>query len=66
MNGKAWQQRVIVEAHQLRQKIESLHAFMLTSVFEQLDVRDKDLMRAQQALMRSYLRILDERIERFT
>jgi hypothetical protein len=61
-NMEAYHKRVMEEKYELESKIEKLVAFILTSIFEKLPEKEKDLLLRQEKVMREYADILDQRI----
>ena len=60
-----WQQRVVDERDQLKERLEKLRAFFKTAQFEKLDEDGQRVMRQQAVFMGEYLSILDYRISKF-
>jgi hypothetical protein len=55
---------LLIEAHELTNKIAALNNFMITNEFSMLNRKDKDLLYKQQRAMSCYLQILDKRLDR--
>lgn len=62
---EAWQERVALEAEELRDKHAKLAAFLLTGKFRELPLVDRMLLRRQLFVMTDYLSILSDRMVRF-
>lgn len=61
----AWQQRVVDEAGELRERLDKLNKFMDSGGHKLLPDADADLLVRQRTHMTLYLEVLDERIARF-
>jgi crAss001_48 related protein len=60
------QERVFVESKELREKLMKLTAFISgNEAFGKLDAKGQSLLLEQREVMRQYLDILCERIDRF-
>lgn len=59
------QQRVLDEAHELKQKVQKLNAFVDTTTFENLEAEERTLLCKQLNLMVQYFNVLELRIARF-
>lgn len=59
------QNRVMVEAAELADKVEKLTAFTVTPMFDRLDPDEQGRLRTQLVAMRTYGNILGERIAAF-
>ena len=59
-----WQDRVIAEEKELAEKIERLHAFLLSD--PQIDDAEAGLLRQQLECMPPYLAVLRKRIKEFS
>lgn len=59
------QQRVVEERQALNVKHVALIAFGTTPLFQKIDAAERDRLTRQEAVMRQYLAILDERIAAF-
>jgi len=60
------QQRVIDEANELGVKISALDVFVnLNPIFQKLEIDESERLRHQRFIMKSYFKILKERIENF-
>ncbi len=62
---KEYQQRVIKELDELKDKITKLGVFICTITYAELEIIEQHLLRRQQRTMIEYARILNERIELF-
>lgn len=62
---EAWQQRVVDEAKELKEKLDKLLSYQDTEAFEKLPVQDKMLLLNQAHCMLSYQFYLNQRIQRF-
>jgi hypothetical protein len=62
---KAYQERVFVEASELREKVVALREFMDGDLFCDISCRDQILLHNQEDLMSRYLNILRERTDNF-
>ena len=60
-----WQKRVIEERDALQEKVDKLVAFTSTNLFYQQGYVTRVQMNEQLTHMRSYLDVLDQRIEAF-
>lgn len=60
-----WQQRVIAEKAQLKDRLTKLSAFVEGEAFQNLSLLDQNLLREQKQLMERLDRVLWERIARF-
>lgn len=60
-----YQKRVVMEKHNLEEKIERLSFFISGHAFSKLDDIDQALLKQQLDFMTGYLGTLDRRIERF-
>ena len=61
------QQRIVEERNELATKLGNLQEFTQTNQkFTTLPHIDKELLKAQEALMMAYLKVLNRRIARFT
>jgi hypothetical protein len=60
------QQRVIEEANELGVKIEALDVFVNSNpIFHKLEINESERLRHQRFIMKSYFKILKERIDSF-
>jgi hypothetical protein len=59
------QERVVVEKHELDEKLDKLGAFLTGKIMHTLPDDEQARLRRQYALMRDYSSILQERIEHF-
>lgn len=57
-----YQQRVIDEANELRDKTEKLGEFFHTETFRNLDVAEQDRLEVQFDIMMSYRTVLRQRV----
>lgn len=57
-----WQERLIDEERELREKLKKLEVFNRSKRFEGLEM-GRDLLLLQESAMREYLNILNRRIE---
>lgn len=62
---KAHEKRIVDEQQELSKKLEALTTFIGSKKFEDLEPRDRSLLRAQSRHMRQYCRVLGQRIKRF-
>ncbi len=62
---KPWQERAVEEKRQLRLRLTALQAFLETPAFQDLSMREQDLLVEQEALMECYETILSDRIRLF-
>jgi hypothetical protein len=62
---EAWQQRIIDEYDQLKERTNKLEAFRADELWDELDLVDQTLMESQYLFMVGYGNILEKRIERF-
>src|SRR5215469_7111080 len=60
-----YQQRVVDEERELREKLKKLEAFVASDVFAGMAREDQSLLRKQHGYMANYLDILERRIVRF-
>lgn len=60
-----YQQRVVDENKELKEKIDKLQAFMLSPKWKELQDIDQYLMSSQLQVMQAYSQILFQRITRF-
>jgi len=60
-----WQERVIIERHQLNEKVTKLGTFLDSAVVRGIVPHDLALLRVQHNAMSTYLAVLDERIALF-
>ena len=60
------QQRVVLEAAELGEKLGKLAGFIVTPVYHALDPAERIRLRAQLGVMREYSDILTERIKAFS
>jgi hypothetical protein len=60
-----FQQRVIEERRELRDKLDKLNEFVETAMFNKLPHVEKGRMLRQRSLMADYAEVLDERIANF-
>ncbi len=59
-----WQDRVAVEAHELRERLDKLDAFLDKVVVDKdVSLDQWNLLRRQRAAMFDYLQTLDRRLE---
>lgn len=62
---KPHEERVVVEASELKEKLDRLDSFISGAVFGDLPGEDRDLLLRQRAAMRTYHQLLEKRIARF-
>lgn len=62
---EAYQERVCIEANELRGRLNKLTVFVVSSEFKKLEYADQNLLAKQQKIMADYLEILRQRIIRF-
>lgn len=60
-----YQQRVVDENEELKEKIDKLQAFMLSPKWKELQAIDQYLLSSQLQVMQAYSQILFQRITRF-
>jgi hypothetical protein len=60
-----YQQRVIKEKEELDEKLEKLHKFIMSDIFNKIQTEQKGLLIRQRRVMDEYSAILKERIELF-
>lgn len=60
-----YQERVIAESNDLRDKLNKLEAFINSDAFNDLDREDRQLLRRQCFYMDDYFEVLRKRIARF-
>lgn len=60
-----YQQRVVDENEELKEKIDKLQAFMLSPKWKELQAIDQYLLSSQLQVMQTYSQILFQRITRF-
>ena len=58
-----YQTLIITESDELRKRISHLEVFMMTETFRALDEAERDRLRLQLSVMRSYDLILDQRMK---
>ncbi len=63
---KGYQNRVIEEKSELDIRLGDLRDFLNTETFVELGIEEKERLRYQSETMRTYSRILGERIAAFT
>lgn len=63
---EAYQERVVAESNELRERLNKLTQFIHGDAFQELDREDQQLMRRQSFYMEDYLAVLGKRIARFT
>lgn len=61
-----FQQRVIQEADEVKDRLNKLGAFLNTAAYAELDSEDQSLLWHQHKAMAEYHNILEQRIARFT
>jgi hypothetical protein len=66
MDMQPHQERVVAERNELSERIEKLAAFFETDLFSSLPTAEARRLCRQYGHMKSYLDILDERIEAFS
>lgn len=66
MSLQPWQERVVEERAQLKDRLEKLRAFSRGPMGATLDLIDRHLLLNQDVAMDMYLRTLDKRIARFS
>lgn len=66
MNLQPHQQRVVTERDELQAKLKALTTFIdLNATFNTLTKTEQDLLQKQEVIMRQYVSILTQRIDRF-
>lgn len=60
-----FQQRVFDEQTELKDKINKLESFFITSIFEGLTIHERQRLKRQVIYMKLYHAVLKERIEEF-
>lgn len=60
-----WQQRVLQEYDELKEKTKRLEVFLAYSKDPDLEHEDRRLLQKQAMAMHKYLQVLEERIMRF-
>lgn len=66
MNLQPHQQRVVNERDELQTKLKALTTFIdLNATFNTLTKTEQDLLQKQEVIMRQYVSILTQRIDRF-
>lgn len=62
---KPHEQRVISEKAELVEKLDRLTPFLQSLAFRDLRVEERHLLLRQEAIMRAYVKVLDDRIALF-
>lgn len=63
--SEPWQERLMAERENLRDKIRTMQGFLAGDGAKALAVEDVELLMEQQTAMAVYLNVLDKRIARF-
>ncbi|MDE2101919.1 MAG: hypothetical protein KGL39_32030 [Patescibacteria group bacterium] len=63
---ETWLDRLVVEERELSERVEKLAHFFMAEICDALPVRDQVLLQQQMIHMRSYQRVLRERLARAT
>ena len=66
MDRPDYQQRVIDEREELRERSDRLDAFIARPTFTNIDANERERMTRQARIQRDLISVLNERIEAFT